>query len=79
MTLASLVNQFVELINTAIPVLFSLALVLFLWGGVRYIYKSGDVKGKSEERTAMVWGLVALFVLFSIWGIIRILQDSFFG
>jgi len=79
MTFADLVKEFVGLVNIVIPVLFSLALVLFLWGGVRYIYKAGDAKGKSEERSALGWGLLALFILFSIWGIIRLLEEAFLG
>ena len=79
MTFEELVRQFVDLINLVIPILFSLALVLFLWGGVRYIYKEGDAKGKSEERSALGWGLLALFILFSIWGIIRLLEEAFLG
>ena len=74
-SLASLVNQFVDLINVAIPVLGGFALLLFLLSVVRYIQKSGDAHGKSEEQKAMLWGLVALFVLFSVWGILRIFKE----
>lgn len=72
MNFADLVNQLVGFINTVIPVLGGIALVLFLVSVVRYIQKAGDAHGKSEEQKAMLWGLVALFVLFSIWGILRV-------
>ena len=75
MTLLSLVNQFVDLINLAIPVLIGVGIILFLYTVVRYIAKAGDASGKSAERQAIVWGLVALFVLFSIWGIINIFRQ----
>jgi len=75
MSLAQLVNQFVDLINLAVPVLGGIALLLFLFSVVRYIAKAGDSHGKSEEQKAMMWGLVALFVLFSIWGILRIFKE----
>jgi len=75
MSLKDLVYQFVDLIDTAIPVLGGIALLLFLVSVIRYIYKSGDAHSKGGERQAIMWGLVALFVLFSLWGILRIFRD----
>jgi hypothetical protein len=69
----------ISLINMAIPVLVALALVLFLWGAVRYIAKSADAHGKSADKEALLWGLIALFVLLSVWGILRILTNTFLG
>ena len=75
MSLKDLVNQFVGLVDITIPVLGGIALLLFLTGVVRYIAKEGDAHGKSDEQKAMGWGLLALFVLFSIWGILRIFKE----
>ncbi len=52
------------------------AFVLFLWGVVRFIFdrangKDADLK---KDKKAMGWGLGALFVLISIWGIIKMFQ-----
>lgn len=77
MTLRALVEQLVELIDNIIPVLGALALVFFLFNVVRFLYKSGDVGSKSQERAAIGWGLLALFVLFSVWGILRVLMQVF--
>ena len=77
-TLKTLVDTFLALIGTFIPVLAGFALLLFLWGGVKYIYNSSETKGKAEGKSAMIWGIIALFVLFCIWGIIGLLQTSVF-
>lgn len=76
-TFRDVVDLSISLINLVIPVLVALALVLFLWGGVRYIYKSGDAHGKGADKEALLWGVIALFVLFSIWGLLRLLKESF--
>ena len=68
------VKPIVDLIELAIPVLAGIVLLLFLVTVVRYIAKAGDAHGKGEERKAMGWGLLALFILFSIWGIISIFK-----
>ena len=79
LTLASVVSSIIGIINTIIPVLATLALVIFLWSGVRYIMTAEETKGKGPQRDALLWGLIALFVLFSIWGILGILQNTLLG
>ena len=56
--------------------LSSVAFVLFLYGLVRFIYdrSNGDDKRLEKDKEAMGWGLVALFVLVSVWGIIKMFQ-----
>ncbi len=71
------VSFVIHLIDLTIPVLTALALVIFLWSAVRYVTKAGETAGRGPAREAMLWGLVALFVLFSIWGILRLLCSTF--
>lgn len=78
-TFRDVVLFIISLIDMAIPVLVALALVLFLWGAMRYVAKSADAHGKGADKEALLWGLIALFVLFSIWGILRILNNTFLG
>lgn len=58
-----------------IPAAFMLSLLLFIWGIVKFISQEGQ--GKEEGKHIMVWGIVALFVASSIWGIVRFLQGEF--
>lgn len=51
-----------------------IALVVFIWGLVQFIYASGDEKAIEVGRERMVWGIVALFFVVSVWGIVGILQ-----
>lgn len=76
-TFASVVNLVITLINKTIPILVALAIVLFMIIGFQYVRTSGGTHGKSNYREALLWGLIALFVLFSIWGILRLLQTTF--
>lgn len=74
----SVVSCAVGFINILIPILSGIALLLFMYGGVRYIYSSreGD---HTEGRETMLWGMIALFVLFCIYGILRVLDNTFLG
>jgi len=65
--------------NMLVSVLAALALVVFFIGLVRYVRDSGDAKGHVEGRERIIWSLIALFILFSIWGILNVLGVAFFG
>ena len=60
-----------------IPIVFSLALLLFFWGVVKYIWSEGQ--GRGDGKKIMVWGIIALFVMVSVWGIVTFLQIEILG
>lgn len=61
------------MIELAIPLTVALAMLAFFWGLTKYIFsKGGD--GKIEAKNVMIYGLVALFVMFSVWAIISFFQ-----
>lgn len=78
MTLAGFINNLIGIVNSLLPILGGLAVVFFFWGLIRYIYNSGDAGGRSEGRDAIIWGLVGLFIIFTLWGILTFLQETFF-
>ena len=65
------------LINLAIPVVIALAVLYFFWGLAQYILNSANEDKKEEGRNIMIWGIIALFVMVSVWGLVRLLQDTF--
>lgn len=77
-TLQGLIFLLTDLANTAIPVLLALAFLLFLWGVVDWITNISDSDKHKKGRTRMLWGIVALFVITSLWGIITVVHDTFF-
>jgi len=60
--------------STLIPVAFALCLLYFFWGVVKYIRSAGGEK--DEGKKVMIWGIVGLFVAFTIWGIVRFIQSE---
>jgi uncharacterized membrane protein len=75
----SIVQSLIGLIDMLVGVLATLAVVLFFWGLVRYIKDSGDAKGHTEGRERIIWSLVAIFILFSVWGILSLMNVALFG
>lgn len=66
-------------LNDVIVLLITAAIVAFFWGMVQYILQTG--RGNDEERKkgiqTMIWCIVAIFVMVSIWGLIHLLQSTF--
>jgi len=71
--LDGLADQIGTLVETLVPIVIAIGLLLFLWGLVTYIAASGDEAAKEEGKRKMVWGVIALFVMVAVWGIVQIL------
>ncbi|MDO8505184.1 MAG: hypothetical protein Q7S48_01215 [bacterium] len=70
-----LIEAFGGLINPLIAVLVGMALIVFFWGLARFIFRvGGDEKAVDDGKRIMKWGLLALFVMLSVWGIISFFQ-----
>ncbi len=63
-----------NIINLLVPIVFTLALLYFFWGLANYILKAGEEK--EEGKNIMIWGIVALFVMASVWGIVGFIQTA---
>ncbi|MEK7669140.1 MAG: hypothetical protein AAB350_00915 [Patescibacteria group bacterium] len=57
-----------------VPLVFTLALLFFFWGVAKYIWSEGTEKAQGKQ--IMIWGVVALFVMSSIWGLVYFIQDE---
>lgn len=77
-TFSELANLIVNLINGGIGVALILGIVIYFWGIVSSMPRNGKADGE-KLRTQLVWGLIALFVMFSVWGILALLRNTLFG
>lgn len=73
-----ILNFFTCLITQSIiPLLITLAIVYFIYGVVKYIMNANEAAEREEGRKFMIWGIVALFVIVSIWGLVKLLAGTF--
>jgi len=77
--LQNLFLSFGILLDIVIPVVVALALLYFFWGLAQFILKAGGDTGIEEGKKKMVWGIIALFVMLSIWGFVSLLSFTIFG
>lgn len=77
-TIAGLINRLIEIINQLILLMVALAIVAFLWGIAQYMLNLDSEDIRQRMRKFMIWGIVAIFVMVSVYGILRVLQETFF-
>ncbi len=72
-------QEIITLINVvAIPVLFAVAFIVFLYGIFKaYIYSRGDAAEVSEGHRLILWGLIAFAVMISLWGLVNVVVNTF--
>lgn len=71
-----LVNSVRNIIDLLIPLVAALALLYFFWGLAQFILSSGDEEKRGNGKHIMIWGIVALFVIVSVWGLVRFIGDA---
>ncbi len=59
-----------------IPISAAAALLAFFWGMAQFILHSGNDDAHAEGRRMMLGGVLALFILVSIWGIVRFIRSE---
>jgi hypothetical protein len=74
----SVIDTVIGLMNKVVPLLIGIAVLVFLWGVLKYVIAGSDDAGKrAEARGFMIWGIVSIFIMVSVWGLVGILQTSF--
>jgi FtsH-binding integral membrane protein len=75
----SLVGSIIGVINVLVPIVVTIALIVFFWGLVLYIYHAADQHAHSSGRDMIIWGLIGIFVISCVWGIIKFFSVALFG
>lgn len=75
-TLETLVREAGNIIRLTTPIVFGLALLFFIWGMAIFILNAGEPKMREEGKQRMIWGIVAMFVIISIFGLAEFINRS---
>jgi uncharacterized membrane protein YidH (DUF202 family) len=75
-----LLRKFNELIlNPIIILLFALAVLIFLYGVFKYVRKSDSEDERETGRRHMIWGVIGMFIMISVFGIMNIIINTVGG
>jgi len=66
-----------NIINPFIILLFSVALLVFIWGLVQFVRNAGEADALETAKRHVIYGLIGMFIMVSAFGIIRIILNTF--
>jgi len=72
----SLLCKFNEILGALIPFLIALGVLYFVWGVISFVI-ADDEEAKSTGRMRMIWGIIGLVVIVGMWGLVRIVTNTF--
>lgn len=60
-----------------IPLLVALAIMVFIYGVITYVISADDEEKRKTGRQYMMYGIIGIFVMVSVWGLVNILSNTF--
>lgn len=64
------------IINPLIILMFSLAMAYFIYGLVNYLLNPENEEIRKSSKSHMVWGIVGLFIMVSVFGIMNFIMNT---
>jgi len=63
--------------NVGVPLVFAIAFIVFIWGVFQYFVAGGhDEEAKDKGKSLMLYGIVGLAVMASVWGLVSIVTGT---
>lgn len=73
--LLGLIAQYI--LNPIIVFGFVVALLYFFYGIFQFVWKAGEDKDREEGKRSIVWGIIGMFIMIGVFGIIHIILNTF--
>ena len=64
-----------RVLNVVLLIILALAFLFFVFGVIKYM-TGKEAEDKAKARSQMIYGVIGLFVIFSAWGLVKILQNT---
>lgn len=66
-----------SLINYSIGILVGVAIIAFFVGLIRYLFTAKADETRKGAAKLMIYGVIAIAVMLSVYGLVRLLQNTF--
>lgn len=76
-TFPAFIARLTDLLNAIAPFIVGLAVFVILWGVFTYLVHAAEEEKREEARRFIVWGVIGVFFMLSIWGFVNVLLGSF--
>lgn len=75
-TVFNLLGTITAIMNVVIPILITLAVLYTIWGVIKYA-TAKESDDQAEGRRVIISGIIGLFVIVSIWGLVAVINSTF--
>lgn len=75
-TISTILGTIQGILNVVMPILITIGVVYFVWNVIQFAL-TGDAEKKEQAQEHMIRGIIALFVILAIWGLIAVLFNTF--
>jgi uncharacterized membrane protein YfcA len=65
-----------EILDPIIAILFALATAYFFFGVAKYIWDPDNEESREKGRTAMIYGVIGMFIMVAVFGILAFIISS---
>ena len=62
-------------LNIVVPIVITLGVIYFIWAVIQYVTVK-DEEERAKSKTHMIYGIIGLFVVVSIWGLIGFIGNT---
>lgn len=66
-----------NILNPLIEMAFVIALVVFLFGLMEFLRGANSEQKRSEGKQHMLWGVIGLLIMLTVYGLISLLMATF--
>ena len=76
-TVSTFLGQIQVILDSVVPFIVGLAVFIVIWGIFNYITHAADEEKRAQAKQYIIWGVVGVFCMLSVWGFVNILYNSF--
>lgn len=74
--LSTFVSSMGGIVNQLVPIFSTIVVLVFFYGLIKYVLSAGDDESSKKAKSYMIRGIIGMFVLATIWGIIGFIQET---
>ena len=73
----SLIKVLQNIVDAVIPFVIGLGVLVFIYGVFNFVTSAGDEEARAGAKQLIIWGIIGIFVMVSVWGLVNILSGTF--
>lgn len=70
------VDVLLDILSATVPVIFGITILAILWAGAQMILHADNEQKRADGKRTLMWGVIVLFVMVSMWGFVNLIRSS---